>query len=149
MEIKAQLLKPCSEQQKRDFIVKQNQTAGVAGYIIKETSSAFEAWGYSEEEIIAQREQQFKKEFFRTSLGWIRRKVTKADGNKADFLLDYVPAIKTALEMGLSYNIITYDKPDFNEDVIDWTQYQHFKPANATFIQECLQQIANDFLPQS
>lgn len=96
----------------------------------------------------ADRKKTFKKEFFNTSLGWIRRTVTKADGSHADFLLNYVPALKTALEMGLSYEILTYDMPSFDTDIIDWTPYQHFKPINAEFIRECLQQTANDFLPQ-
>jgi hypothetical protein len=82
----------------------------------------------------ADRKKTFKKEFFNTSLGWIRRTVTKADGSHADFLLNYVPALKTALEMGLSYEILTYDMPSFDTDIIDWTPYQHFKPINAEFI---------------
>lgn len=95
------------------------------------------------------RKKAFKKEFFKTSLGWIRRTVTKADGSHADFLLNYVPALKTALEMGLPYEILTYDMPSFDTDITDWTPYQHFKPINAEFIKECLQQTANDFLPQA
>ena len=48
MEIKAQLLKPYTEKQKIDFIVEQNHRNS---YEIKETETALEAWGYTEEEI--------------------------------------------------------------------------------------------------
>ena len=48
MEIKAELLKPYTEEEKIEFIVEQNHNNG---YEIKETEKAIEAWGYSEEEI--------------------------------------------------------------------------------------------------
>ena len=47
MEIKAQLLKPYTEQERMDFIVEQNHRNS---YEIKETETALEAWGYTEEE---------------------------------------------------------------------------------------------------
>lgn len=47
MEIKSELLKPYSEKQRIDFIVEQNHKNG---YEIKETETALEAWGYTEEE---------------------------------------------------------------------------------------------------
>lgn len=54
MEIKATLNKPCTEEQRMDFIVQQNHNLG---YEIIETSTALEAWGYTEEE----KEQQEKE----------------------------------------------------------------------------------------
>ena len=48
MEIKAKLNKPYTEAQKLDFIVEQNHKQG---FEIKETKTALEAWGYTEEEI--------------------------------------------------------------------------------------------------
>lgn len=99
------------------------------------------------EELYQQRYEQFHREFFNTSLGYIRRIVTKADGSTADFLLDYVSLINKAVESGLQYPIITYDEPDFNEDVTDWTQYQHHVYATNQFILECLAQAGNDFVP--
>lgn len=47
MEIKAQLNKPYTEKQRADFIVEQNHQQG---YEIRETETALEAWGYTDEE---------------------------------------------------------------------------------------------------
>ena len=47
MELKFILNKPFNEKQKMDFIVKNNHQKG---YTIKETTTALEAWGYTEEE---------------------------------------------------------------------------------------------------
>jgi len=47
MEIKAELLKPYTEDEKLDFIVEQNYNNG---YEIRETELALQAWGYTEEE---------------------------------------------------------------------------------------------------
>ena len=102
-----------------------------------------------EEEEETRRETEFNKAFFNTSLGYIRRIITNADGSHANFLYDIVPAIASAVSLGLSYNLIVYSKPDFTEDITDWTPYQSLKPATPQFIQECLTQIGNDFKPQN
>lgn len=47
MEIKATLNKPYTEKQRADFIVENNHQYG---YEIKETETALEAWGFTEEE---------------------------------------------------------------------------------------------------
>ncbi len=47
MELKFILNKPFTTNQKMDFIVKNNHQQG---YTIKETETALEAWGYTEEE---------------------------------------------------------------------------------------------------
>ena len=47
MEIKAELKQPYTEQERMDFIVEQNHQKG---YEIRETETALEAWGYTEEE---------------------------------------------------------------------------------------------------
>ena len=47
MEIKATLQKPYTENQRMDFIVDNNHKLG---YEIKESETALEAWGYTEEE---------------------------------------------------------------------------------------------------
>ena len=54
MEIKAQLLQPFNEEERISFIVEQNHQNG---YEIKETETALEAWGYTEEEQ-AQKERE-------------------------------------------------------------------------------------------
>lgn len=92
------------------------------------------------------REKEFRKEFFNTSLGWIRRSVNMADGSKKDFLSDLLPAISMALNMGQTVNIITYTLPDFSHEITDWTIYQEIKQVTAQFIGECFNQLNNDFL---
>ena len=47
MEIKTKLLKPYTENERMAFIVEQNHNNG---YEIRETETALEAWGYTEEE---------------------------------------------------------------------------------------------------
>ena len=54
MELKAALNKPYSDKQRMDFIVEQNHNKG---YEIKETETALEAWGNTEEEIQEQIKQ--------------------------------------------------------------------------------------------
>lgn len=98
-----------------------------------------------EAEKAQKREIEFHKEFFNTSLGYIRRSVTMKDGSHKDFLSDLLPAIKSGLEIGQEVTILTYDEPDYSEDVTDWEIYQHKKLANAQFIGECLQQVVKDF----
>lgn len=51
MEIKATLQKPYEEQQRIDFIIQQNHRLG---YEIRETETELQAWGYTEEELLAQ-----------------------------------------------------------------------------------------------
>ena len=58
MEIKAILNKPCTEEQKLNFIVEQNHNKG---YEIRETETALEAWGYTEEEKQAQERERIAK----------------------------------------------------------------------------------------
>lgn len=100
-----------------------------------------------EEEKEAKREADFNKSFFNTSLGYVRRSVTMADGSHKDFLSDLLPVISMGVNSGQSVNILTYDKPPFTEDVEDWTKYQHQVVVTPLFIQECFMQLSNDFLP--
>ena len=48
MEIKAQLLKPYTENERMDFIVEYNHNLG---YVIEETETELQALGYTEKEI--------------------------------------------------------------------------------------------------
>lgn len=54
MELKATLNKPYTKKQRLDFIVRNNHELD---YEIKETETALEAWGYTEEEIQEQDKQ--------------------------------------------------------------------------------------------
>ena len=93
------------------------------------------------------RREQFHKDFFNTSLGYIRRKVTMQDGSTKDFLSDLLPAIESNVSKGITINVIAYDEPDFTHEITDWTIYQHIVTATAQFIQECYYQLQNDFMP--
>lgn len=57
MEIKAELLKPYTFEEKRDFILLQNRQNG---YTIEETEESLQAWGYTEEEIEEQEIERIK-----------------------------------------------------------------------------------------
>lgn len=54
MEIKTTLQKPCTENERLEFIVENNHKLG---YEIKETEEELQAWGYTQEEI-AQKEAE-------------------------------------------------------------------------------------------
>lgn len=99
------------------------------------------------EEIIALRQSEFLKEFFLTSLGYIRRSVSMADGGKKDFLSDLLPVISMGVQAGQEVKVIAYTMPDFTEEVTDWAQYQHVETVTPQFVQECFLQLSNDFLP--
>ena len=58
MEIKSKLNKPYTDKQRMGFIVEQNHQKG---YEIRETETALEAWGYTEEEIQEQERERLDK----------------------------------------------------------------------------------------
>lgn len=91
------------------------------------------------------RKEHFEREFFNTSLGYIRRQVTMKDGSHKDFLSDLLPTITMALNMGQEVKVIAYNQPDFTQDVEDWTTLQHNETVTAQFIQECFLQLSADF----
>lgn len=101
----------------------------------------------SEEDYAKEREEQFYKDFFNTSLGYVRRKVSMATGETKDFLSDLLPTISMGIQMGQPVQIITYDKPDFTQEITDWTVLQNVQTVTADFIQECFMQLSNDFKP--
>ena len=127
MEIKTQLNKPYTEKEQLDFIVKQNHNNG---YEIEETENGLVAKGYTQEEIEQQEQEQRTKEFFNTSLGFIKRKVSMLTGETRDFLFD----IKPTLAVGVP--IITYN--------LDGTQNTNVL-VTKEFLDECDKQIYKDF----
>ena len=88
--------------------------------------------------------EEFNKEFFNTSLGYIRRQVTMKDCSTKDFLSDLLPTITMALNMGQEVKVIAYDMPDF-EDIKPIEEYQHSEIVTAQFVQECFMQLSADF----
>lgn len=99
-----------------------------------------------EKELVTERQKQFDKDFFETSLGYIRRKVAMANGEIKDFLTDLLPSIAMGVLLNQDVNIICYKKPDFTEDVINWEKLQHTEYATSLFIQDCFYQLNNDFI---
>lgn len=144
MEIKAYLEKPYTETQRLDFIVENNHNLG---YEIRETEKQLQALDYTDEEMSLKREQEFKRQFFQTHLGWIRRKVTMSTGEIKDFLCDLLPSMAVGILSGLSTRIIAYSEPDYTTDVTNWEQYQTWVNIDAQFVQECNTQLINDFKP--
>lgn len=152
------LEKPYTDIQRADFIVLHNHQNGMK---IEETEQALFALEPNEiivnnipvvnpqyeAELAGQRKTYFEKEFFETSLGWIRRRVNMQDGTKKDFLSDLLLSIKAGLELGVTVEIITYQKPDFTKDITEeyMETLQVRKNATPEFIQECLNQTVLDF----
>lgn len=77
--------------------------------------------------------EQFNKEFFNTSLGYVRRSVMMKDGSSKDFLTDIVPLLQVGVQ------IITYS--------LNGTELTQNTGVTVTeqFITECKQQLFNDF----
>lgn len=93
----------------------------------------------------AKRQEQFNKDFFLTSLGYIRRKVTMKTGETKDFLSDLLPVISMGVNSGQAVTIIAYKEPDFTTDVVDWESLQEEKTVTAEFISECFARLSSDF----
>ena len=144
MEIKATLQKPYTENERINFVVEQNHNNG---YDIKETETEIQAWGKTDNDYAKELEEQFNKDFFQTSLGYVRRKVSMATGETKDFLSDLLPTISMGVQMGQPVTIITYNKPDFTQEITDWTAFQNEQTVTAKFVQECFLQLSNDFKP--
>lgn len=104
-----------------------------------------------EQEQIQAKQEEFNKEFFLTSLGYIRRKVNMSTGETKDFLSDLLPVISMGVQSGQTVPIITYSLPDFSKELT--TEYleslQTVKNVTEQFVQECFLQLSNDFVPMS
>lgn len=102
-----------------------------------------------EEAQIAIREEGFKKEFFKTSLGWIRRKPTLADGTQDDFLNNDLPLFAIALQSNTPVVLpVAYNLPDFTNELTDayMISLQILnQPVTPQFIADCLQVKLKDF----
>lgn len=74
-------------------------------------------------------EAEFNREFFNTSLGYVRRKVTMKDGRIKDFLSDILPLLAPGVP------VLTYTRQLVQNKVLVTEQ----------FINECKQQVLIDF----
>lgn len=93
------------------------------------------------------RKKEFEKEFFQTSLGWIRRKVNMKDGSQKDFLADLLLPIKAGLDLEQAVEVIVYKTPDFSQEFTASyiLSLQERKKVTPGFIKECLAQVVKDF----
>ena len=100
MEIKAQLNKPYTENQRMDFIVQYNHNLG---YEIEETNDALEAWGKTHEEIKEEEKQQKKQE--------LQIQIEELDKKRIRAVCE--PSMKTSTQSWLEY---------YNEQVAELRQ---------------------------
>ena len=100
MEIKAQLNKPYTENQKMDFIVQYNHNLG---YEIEETNDALEAWGKTPEEIKEEEKQQKKQE--------LQIQIEELDKKRIRAVCE--PSMKTPTQSWLEF---------YNEQVVELRQ---------------------------
>lgn len=90
-----------------------------------------------------QREEEFNRNFFPTSLGYIKRQVTMQNGVTKDFITDLIP-----LMMDIpGVPVIVYGKPDFTQEVTEETLLglQKFVKSTPELIKECRAQAIIDF----
>lgn len=83
----------------------------------------------TEEEIKNKEKEQFLKEFFNTSLGYVRRKVSMQTGETKDFLADILPILQVGIP------ILTYTEDGEQNKVL----------VTEEFLDECKQQVIKDF----
>lgn len=100
-----------------------------------------------------QREKGFKEQFFETSLGWIRRQPTLADGTVDNFLNNNLPLFAIALASGQSVVLpVAYNLPDFTKELTEEymkTLQIHNQTITQQFIQECMVIKMQDFTGQT
>lgn len=122
-----ELTEPYTEEEKFNFLVTHKDK------IIRFEDDSIKVYKLTEEEKQAEMLEQFNKEFFNTSLGYVRRKVTMKDGTFKDFLTDIVPLLQVGVQ------IITY--------TLNGAELTQNTGVTVTeqFINECKQQVFNDF----
>lgn len=76
-----------------------------------------------------EQEAEFNRQFFNTSLGYVRRNVTMKNGAIKDFLSDILPLLRVGVQ------ILTYTKELEQNKVL----------VTAEFLEECSQQVLKDF----
>lgn len=73
--------------------------------------------------------EEFERQFFNTSLGYVRRTVTMKDGTIKNFLTDILPLLVEGVD------VLTYDT-ELNQSKVAVTEQ---------FLNECKQQLLQDF----
>ena len=88
-----------------------------------------------EAEQAAAAEAALRRQFFQTSLGYIKRTVTMKDGSQKDFLTGILPALKDKFEKGVAVSILVYAQDG----------QQQSKEVTEQFFNECDNQLYYDF----
>lgn len=83
------------------------------------------------------RKRLFNEQFFKTSLGYVKRVVTMKDGSEKSFLTDIVPLLQVGIP------IITYNEPNFVQD--EQPTQNRGQAVTEAFLQECKMQVLKDF----
>lgn len=131
MEIKATLQKPYTEDERLNFIIVQNSQNG---YEIKETETALEALGYTDEELAEQRQADFESKFFSIpGFGWFR-KVPKGYSSAVECLNLAFNNVSLIGKLPAE-TLIFYTQPDFTkpeECTEEWLVAHQIKNAEMT-----------------
>ena len=93
----------------------------------------------------AERRAYWTREFFQTSLGWVRKKPTMKDGSVDNFLTDDLPLIAIAMLNGEVAKVFVYATPDYTQE-IDPIALQSYVSVTPLFIKECLDEKQNEFV---
>jgi len=97
-----------------------------------------------------EQKEYWYKNFFNTSLGWIRREPTLADGTKDNFLNNDLPLFAFAILAGkTAFLPIAYELPDFSKELTtEYLETLQVKNQAITpeFITECTNVKMSDFL---
>lgn len=99
---------------------------------IEETDIEYELYNgqyLTKAEIEEIKREEFLKQFFNTSLGYVRRKVSMKTGDTKDFLADILPILQVGIP------ILTYTEEGQQTKVL----------VTEEFIDECKQQVIKDF----
>ena len=154
--VQEEIIDPETQEVIQDEIIEQKEENHPTYYALQPYEKLVDGEGidnteeYNQEQINLKQEE-FKKEFFLTSLGYIRRKVSMATGETKDFLSDLLPVISMGIQSGQTVPIITYSLPDFSQELTKeyLESLQTVKNVTAQFVQECFLQLSNDFVPMS
>ena len=149
MEIKAQLEKPYTEEQRIQFIVDFNHNLG---YTIEETETHLNAMGYTEEEQAQARKTTFENQFFQIPTienvfvgGWYRKK-PKGYASAVESLNTCFNAV-LALNKLPADTLIFYTQPDYSnadECTEEWLIAHQFK--NEEMTKEQFMQLYSVFM---
>lgn len=114
MEIKATLTKPYTEEQRVSFIIEQNRNNS---YKIEETETELQAWGYTEEELTAQRQAEFESKFLNLDTNKNFRLEPKGYANAQQSIdtVNNMVNIAGSLTQEIATMVLFYETPDFSK----------------------------------